>query len=557
MNLYKGGELTLRDAKRIDELQYPVQNKFNDYIGELIDVNKLSGIDLLLAATCRNTVSSDVYDVLCRIELLEETLAGNEAIIEISSEYCVSDLVKQVVQKYIKYGVEFKEIIKPKSKLFFVILNIIKSLYLIINSWFWTRIFQVKKTPVRDVTYVDTFLFIDSINKEGVFSERYYTGHEKYLSEKVVLSEWYSPTLVNIRHPNEFIKICRSLRQTKTNFLLQESWLTLGDYMFALFWSILLPFRLNKYPLYKGYDVSKIFKKLVCEDIGSPALMKALCQYRFIRRLSKENVKIKRAINWAENQNIDRALNIGFKKYYPNTKVYGYQGFPILKYYACAQPTCYELSAGTLPDVLGVVCPTCIDQRKSICNELEVKLFPAFRFAYLFNVKDTRPKDVKIILIALPGFDIDESRRILHDYLVISKRLNERIKVIVKQHPGYTIEQFSTLVPEFTAPEFEYTDKNFSEILGSISVLITSASSVCLEAVAVGVPALIHGNRFGVTMNSIPSNVPDDLWGVYYTHDELLILITEFLDKKERHSIVPELFCPVTKIRAGSLFGFN
>lgn len=557
MNLFKGGELSLEDAKNIDEIQYLVQATYNKYIECLIKENKLSGIDLLLTATCRNTASSDIYDNLCRIELLEENLKQKKKDeIEIHGEESILQLAVQVFDKYKVSGVEFKKTIKHKNKFVFVFMNILKSIYLIVNSWFWPRVFFVKKRPIEDITYIDTFLFIDSINDAGIFSERYYTSHEKYLTKNVIESEWFAPTLVNIRHPTDFISICRDINRTKNKFLLQESWLTISDYIFALVFSIILPFKIKKYPAYNGYDISGIFKKEVLEDIGSPALMKALCQYRFIRRLAKEKIKIKRAINWAENQNIDRALNIGFKKYYPDVTVYGYQGFPVLNYYASTQPTCYELKAGTLPDVLGVVCPSCIPQRKSVCDKLKLELFPAFRFSYLFNILDSRPKNIKIILIALPGFDVGESKQIIKEYLKMSQEIKGSVRVIIKQHPGYTIDQFAELVPEFLSPCFEHTDKTFSELLGSVSVLISSASSVCVEAVAVGIPVLIHANRFGITMNSIPANISEDLWGVFYTHHELLDLISLFLQKKERNSIVSEIFCPVNEDGARSLFGY-
>ena len=53
----------------------------------------------------------------------------------------------------------------------------------------------------------------------------------------------------------------------------------------------------------------------IYKDMASPALMLAVCKYRFIRRLSKENVQICAVVDWNENQIIDRAINLGFKDF--------------------------------------------------------------------------------------------------------------------------------------------------------------------------------------------------------------------------------------------------
>ena len=57
------------------------------------------------------------------------------------------------------------------------------------------------------------------------------------------------------------------------------------------------------------------------------------------------------------------------------------------------------------------------------------------------------------------------------------------------------------------------------DLLGFISLLISSASSVCVEAASLGIPVAIHGNRHGVTMNPV-TDVHNHKDNVFYSQEQ-------------------------------------
>ena len=70
-------------------------------------------------------------------------------------------------------------------------------------------------------------------------------------------------------------------------------------------------------------------------------------------RLKKMNVKIKMIIDWWENQPLDKGLHLGINKFYENTSVLAYQGFPTnlaVQYY----PKKYEQAYKVVPDTISV-----------------------------------------------------------------------------------------------------------------------------------------------------------------------------------------------------------
>ena len=556
LDLRKNGELSIEDSILIDKIAPFVREEYNDFTMRLIKENKLSGLSLLLAATCRNTLASPVYDVFCRAALLEEKIVKDEVPSLIYVDDDTENIIRSVLERF-KLTEYVKVKCLKKNDLFkHIVLNLFKSIYCVISGWFWVRLFKVKKTPNNSVIFIDTFLFIDSFNEKGEFFDRYYTGYDRYLSPTEISQVWYAPTLYGIKYPPDYIKICKDLKKTDQNFLVQEAWLTLADYIYSFVASLIIPFLLRRNLSYRKFDTKSLLNKVKMRDLGSPELMRAVYKFRFVRRLSKEGVDISSVVDWNENQIIDRALNMAFREFYPHLIIKGYQGFPALEYYASLQPVCYEMELNTLPHQLHVISEIDKKIKLAVCKDLDVRVSPAFRYSHIFETKDRRSIEAPIILIALPGM-LDDCRWLCEICSCLRKKFPNELKFLVKIHPIYTIKRFLDLVPEFNNVLFEITTRPISELLELTSVLITMGSSVSVEAVAVGVPTAICGNRHGATLNFIPKSVPKELWSVAYTLDTLEDFVRTSLKFRKRQTMANELFYPADEKSTRKLFVCN
>jgi len=551
LNLNSGGKLSASDSLLLDQLEPFVRGEYSRFTDDLIRRNKLYGLSLLLNLSCRNTIASPLLDLFCKISLLEEKLKKFETIkIIYVDNYHTAEIVNELLLKY-KQDSDVKVISNSKNKYLHIIFNFIKSCYLVMIYWLWSRVMGLKTSPKGKILFVDNFILSDSFKSDGFFIDRNYTGHENYLSKEEKDLRWYAPTLVGINYPRQMLKVGKGIKSSKDNFLIQEAWLKFFDYLYAIYFSLLLPFKLKEIPKFKGISFKNFILNENSKDIASPSLMLAICKYRFIRRLSKEKINICGVVDWNENQIIDRAINLGFKDYYKNITVRGYQGFIMPEYYACAQPTCLEYTLGTLPDIMHVPGKAGNALRKSVCPQLPVQISPAFRFSHIFDTKDLRSKELPIILVALPMI-MTESKNIIKSIVDIKESLKIKVKLIIKPHPSNTLENFLANVPE--AKNLEITDKNMSELLEICSVMISSASSSCVEAVSVGIPVAIYGNRYGVTLNPIPENVPNNIWEIFYTKSQLVLFVSKAIEKKHRESIVEDLFHPMVKEGVRELF---
>jgi hypothetical protein len=556
LDLRKNGELSTDDSILIDKIAPSVLEEYNDFTRRLIKENKLSGLSLLLAATCRNTLASPVYNVFCRAALLEEKIVKDEVPSLIYVDDDSEKIIRSVLAKFNLTGYVKIQCLKKRNLFKHIVVNIFKSIYCLVSAWFWVRLFKIKKIPNDSVIFIDNFLLIDSFNKKGEFFDRYYTGYDQYLPSTDISQVWYAPTFYGIKYPSDYINICKSLKKTDQNFLIQEAWLTVTDYVYSFFISLIIPFLLRSHLSYRDFDTKSLIFKVKIRDLGSPELMRAIYKFRFIRRLSKNGVDICNVVDWNENQIIDRALNMAFREFYPHLTIKGYQGFPAPEYYASLQPVCYEMELNTLPHQLHVISDVYKKIKLEVCKDLDVRVSPAFRYSHVFEAKDRRSIESPIILIALPGM-LDECRWLCEICSCISKKLPAEVKFLVKIHPIYTIKRFLDLIPEFNDSLFEIINQPISELLELTSVLITMGSSVAVEAVAVGVPAAICGNRRGVTLNYIPKSVPKELWSVSYNLDTLEDFVRTALKYKKRQTMANELFHPITEKSTRKLFVCN
>jgi len=532
LDLSARGKLSIKDSILIDKIFPYVVNKYNDYIGSLVSANNIKESSLLLSLLSRDPRSTPFMSFLCKVELLEEKIRSDDLpnliIVDYKDE---KKIIKQVLDRSAIKNIKIK--VKGHRMLWFVILkNILKTIYIIVNSMFWFKLFLSKKIPSNNIMFVDTFVFPYSFSEENVFVDRYYAGDYEYYN-KNNLECWYAPTLVSVCWPTDYIKVAAAIKQCKDNFLMQESWLTMSDYFVSSKLSFSMPFSVSNITKYGKYDFTSYIKHELMGEMFASSLFKVICKYRFIYRLSQNKINIPLVLDWNENQNIDKALNLSFKQFYPNSLVVGYRGFIASSYMVSQIPTDYEYYAGVLPDVLAVISPICKQHLISSCSELTVDKAPAFRFKHLFKEMEPTIKNNRMIFIALP-FSISDSIQILD--IIISSDFFLDFDCIVNHHPVYSKEKFSSLVPEYNNNRFIHADKPINEYYSSMSILITGASSVCLEAISLGIYVAVLGSRYGITDNPIPSKFNEDAWSIFYSKKSLV----DFIKSINSHNVVED-----------------
>lgn len=379
------------------------------------------------------------------------------------------------------------------------------------------------------VVLLDTFLLPDSC-RDGKYRDRYYTGWQETLSEAERSSVFYLPELPEAGSPG--LLIAEALA-TGERFLFKESYLRPSDYLAALLSPLRrLPGRAAP-RRFRGFDVAPLVRADAWATAWNSMSLAGILNRRFARRLKEAGVVPRLVVDWSENQLLDRGLVLGIRENFPGVPVHGYAGYiisPVRHVYS--RPTRRERSAGLVPDKLYAVGRGLADGLKEFCPDLDAAAAPAFRFRGVWRERAARPDPARAtILLGLP---ISPEGAL--DILTLASAAKlpagfENARFAVKAHPALPPEELRRRFPGAWPAAFEFVEGDFAGLVEKADVLVSNTSSVCVEALALGVPVVIVGASSGLTENPIPDWVPSEIWRLVFEPEELSRALSEMIAK--------------------------
>ncbi len=518
LDLRINGQLSIENAKKITLIQKNVQGEYTDFIANLIDLNQLDELAWILKVTTRNTYASVIYDSMCRLALLEDLLKNH---VNISSIYLDRPAMKgPVIQLLSQHDRKIKiEIIGyKKTHHFTAITNLVKNFYISFNFWLMARIVKNKDYSTEGIFLLDTFLFKNSFNNNSRYEDRYYPGLVDRLPNKISQKTWFLATLSGFKHPLELYKILVQIKRSRTKFLIKENWLNLNDYIFAIKKSISLTKLIKLSPKWRNMDLFEIVSEENQSQQGSHSISEPILTYLAFNRFKLAGIKICGVVDWFENQVLDHGLYLGMRKNFPDTYIKGYLGFVPEEYYIGIYPTEYEYKAKMLPDELLVIGDIFVENMKRFKSDMKVLNAPAFRYKDVrnFKLKNNSLKD--IVILALP-MKFDEAKRIIK--MAAETGFNNQYRWFIKIHPVTKLEKIIKLIPKSLIKNIVFIDQPLVNFFQETKLLVTSASSVAVDAAVCGIRVAIVGNISGPTINRLSGIIDENLWHVCYTSDDL------------------------------------
>ena len=161
LDLRKLGSLTIEDSKRISFLAESVGIEYNNYIGEIIELNNIEGLQFIPSVVCRNTYMSKIYDRMCRLALLEDRLKSGEiyAAIIIDTKR-MKEPIRFLLDKY-HSSASIKVLDNQLLRFSFIypLYSLLRNFYICLNLWFWPKIVKFKNSPINEIYFLDTFIF--------------------------------------------------------------------------------------------------------------------------------------------------------------------------------------------------------------------------------------------------------------------------------------------------------------------------------------------------------------------------------------------------------------
>ena len=536
-------ELSLDDAILIDKIAPEAVHRYNLIMKDVALQNSFTGLDLILRVMSRNPFHSDVLDSITKLLLLELKLKNKERITKIilDKKELIGPVNSILVEHKLEHKIEIEIESQDLSIFFSSLKNFLGAIYFLFSSFIWS--FFLKKSNLKeknDIVILDTFIQKSNFDNECEFKDRYYPGFQLFLEDKNIDDIFIVPTIFDIFSIKELIRIAKCANKSKLNFLFQEQFFNLKDYISILVDSIKIPLKFKKINYSGSYNLEELLRKEVRRDYFSPSLCIALSKYYFFKSLKRQSIIVKKVINWHENQDIDKSMCYALNFFYPATKVIGYQGSIPSLYETHRIPEEYEYKLNVLPKEIYVVTETQREFMQKRCNQLYLKVGPSFRFSYLKNIIRKEVRDKKI-LIALP-MNVNESINILKMVQSMNKNSIKNIKLLYKIHPALATNFFYSSIEDDLLDDIEETKDDIESLLSEVSMVISSASSVCIEAASLDIPTAIYGNRYGVTLNPV-SEKRNHISKIIYCSKQLEVYInaniSRLSQKKQKIFVMP------------------
>jgi hypothetical protein len=517
------------NPKKVDEIAKKTRIEFSDYIDNISE-NAKSDIDWwVILPVSRNTLHSKVFLDVCYLKYSLEEISVND----IDLVVCYSDILKNsLIELLTKLGknnviVESLQNLRYKGyeKIKRVVLSIMYFLYHSLkrkSCSIFTKGISIHRLLNEKIILLDNFMINNSL-VDGKFKDRYYPK----LVDLLPNYNWvYFPHFYGI---TKYYNIFKQIRKSASKFLIKDDFLHISDYLWALFF----PFRFIKYKgnftEFSGIDISC----LMVEEIWNSLIYsyEALLNFRVFKRLKENNIQIIFAVDWFENQIIDKSLNLGIRRYYPRVHTIGYQSLFAPDYYLCIKPSRYERIAGVIPKTIAVTGKKISETIKEFDSELSVIVAPAFRFNHVWNSKSSsysnqQNKFFKLV-IGLPLM-LDESYQILSLFKEIKDKIPSTIFICVKVHPATPYEKILEFIETNRLERLSISDTPMNELLNETNLLISNNSSILVEAIASGIPVICVGSQTGLTLNPIPPGIPGKIWRLCFTPDEIFDTIISF-----------------------------
>jgi len=477
----------------------------------------------------RNPYNSNLFLYSCYLEILERIWATTDkrpVLIVLESRGLYQAIKKWASRKNISIKVTGAKFRFSVSSLFFLRWG--NFIIVSIMRWAAARITKIKRRS-RDFKapsiILNTFVHDYCLSDTGTFKDRYFPYLHEYLSKNGHTVAIH-PVLFGFGY--NYFSIYRKLRVSETQFILQEDFLHISDYLSAFIYPLNVLRQKIDSPLFLGFDISDILKEEKIENPLNPAL-EAILIYRMFLRLGHSELHPELVIDWYENQAKDKALISGARKAFPDIRIIGAQMFIQTHNFISLFPSQSEAEAKIVPHLLLETSRHQCQTARIFTSAIPCRSAAALRYSHVFTQTENQTQEAKSILVLLP-FTLNESIELLDTLRETLELIRDDVRVLVKGHPDFTNKELIHTFGENIWPDrFEIFDGSLPEALNLAQIVISSNSSSMVEAATRGIPIIFLGRQTAMNYN-ILSDVNLDIVTECFSASELIGAIEKYLN---------------------------
>lgn len=317
----------------------------------------------------------------------------------------------------------------------------------------------------------------------GTYREEFFADLQEQLARR-----GYEPVLVpHIPYDLPFGKCLAALDQSGMPYVMEEHLMSFSS-VIRIFCLCLGRRPYKGTCIIDGTVLSASVRNQGFRDWQGLQLLMPLAWEEIICTLSREQCRIRTFILQHENYSFEKAMIEGFRHDLPATTTTGYQHSTVTSNHISYCLARDRSDVSFLPDLIVTngTYPRDLLIRNNYPSERLV-VGGALRYAPHTGSPAASSEGEKFLLLTLPGV-LDESVEML-EKVCAATGIGD-IKVVVKAHPFVSLDRLRRSVQPEVLRRFEFSSKPVPALLPDASLLIYSASSTCIEALAFQVPVL-------------------------------------------------------------------
>ncbi len=346
---------------------------------------------------------------------------------------------------------------------------------------------------------VNTFVHDSGISEDGVFRDRYLPGLAEYF-QKNNRPFMIHPVLAGFGH--RFLPVFGKISRSSTDFIIEENYLKVQDYLHAWACPFGLLVRTVHAPAFHGFSLDSLLREdRLKGDIKNT--LQALLVVRLALRLKERGFQAGALTGWYENQPQDRALIGALRQHYPGIRIAGAQMLVHYPNFLSMYPTPAEMNAGIVPDLVLATSRQQCGMCRVFAPSLHCQPAAALRYTHVFDTGTERKSHGNNILVLSSGI-LDETLEFLLMMQEVANRLGEGAKIRVQLHPDIDMSEIARQVPEIASdPRLLLVRGPLADELRHAAVVISKSSGSIVEAAARGIPVIFVANRTKLNLNPL------------------------------------------------------
>lgn len=431
----------------------------------------------------------------CAKRILDQT--DYSRIVFICDSLALAKLIQKAAKQkriYCELKLTIPENMQPVEIRFRLVAKVLYFLLFGMTQWIYSRLLKNKRMTEnagKEIYILRSWITVGSLDKQGNYRDRNFGILPDYLAEHGK-DVWILPLYFNLDR-NIFTQM-KLMSQSGHQFLFPEQYISLFDVLKTLRDGVQSLFLDLKGCEFEGDNVGSLIREMHWSLSLQPFLLSFNSIKYLMEKLVKRKILIARFLYPIENNAPEKPFILGARKYYPQSRIIGFQHTVWFKEQLGVFLLPEELTYHPLPDQ--VIC-----SGRRYPDILKKTGFPAnivlpgpnLRYtAVNQNLKTNQSNDTgsaRKILIIL-NYEKNHNLELLEKTSSALSQL-DNVEIYIKAHPTTSVKLIEDFLKDINFPVYKWAVGTVQDWLVQVNAVIMTGGSVSnLETMATGVPLI-------------------------------------------------------------------